>query len=319
MAIVGIDIGGSSIKSAIVDEKGDFIARFSLNIDSHKKGEEILHELSLLIRKTLQEKQIPNSEIKGLGVGCPGFINSKQGTCDRSFNLGWENLPIAAILQKETGLPAKLTNDGNAAILGEVTFGVARSLHNVVFLTLGTGVGGGLYLNDHLYEGNEGKGAELGHSLLVMDGRRCSCGRRGCLEAYVSVTALVKDTIAAMEADPKSLMWNEMKGETSRVDGHTAFECAKKGDATAQKVVDRYLQYLGEGCLSLINIFRPDAIVLGGGLSGQKEALRKPLQAYVDSHDFSFAGSFCPKCSILISKLGNDAGILGAAALWTSK
>jgi glucokinase len=316
MKIIGVDIGGTSIKSALVDEQGQLLVRFSLGINPTKSGEEILHDLGELINKTLLVNHLTAKDVFGIGIGCPGSINSKTGVCDYSNNLHWENLPVVSIIEKETGISAKVANDANAAILGEVRFGVAKRFHNVVLLTLGTGVGGGLYLNDQLYEGNESKGAELGHSLLVMDGRPCSCGRSGCLEAYASVTALVKDTIDAMEKDFKSSMWTYVGGDIRHVNGLTAFECAKKGDATAQKVVDQYIHFLGEGCLNFINIFRPDAIVLGGGLSGQKEALTKPLEAYIASHAFGFGGSFSPKAEILVSNLGNDAGILGAAALW---
>jgi len=316
MKIVGVDIGGTSIKSAIVDEKGQILFRFSLAINPRRSGEEILHDLGQLINKALLNHFLAPKDVVGIGIGCPGSINSKTGFCDYSNNLQWENLPVVPIIQKETSLAAKVANDANAAILGEVRFGAAKRFHNVVLLTLGTGIGGGLYLNDQLYEGNESKGAELGHSLLVMDGRPCSCGRSGCLEAYASVTALVKDTVEAMEKDYKSSMWAYVGGDIRHVSGLTAFECAKKGDAMAQKVVDRYIRFLGEGCLNFINIFRPDAIVLGGGLSGQKDALTKPLEAYIASRGFGFGGSHSPKVEILVSNLGNDAGILGAAALW---
>ena len=319
MKIIGVDIGGTSIKTALVDEKGQILFRFPLAIDPRRSGEEILHDLGRLISKALLDHLLAPKDVVGVGIGCPGSINSETGFCDYSNNLRWENLPVVSIIQKDTSLAAKVANDANAAILGEVRFGAAKRFHNVVLLTLGTGVGGGLYLNDRLYEGNESKGAELGHSLLVMDGRPCSCGRSGCLEAYASVTALVKDTIAAMQKDLSSAMWPFVDGDIHNVNGYTAFECAKKGDAAAQKVVDQYIRFLGEGCLNFINIFRPDAIVLGGGLSGQKEALTKPLEAYIAARAFGFGGSHSPKVEVLVSNLGNDAGILGAAALWMAE
>ncbi|MCI1245460.1 MAG: ROK family protein [Bacilli bacterium] len=316
MKIIGVDIGGTSIKSAIVDEEGQLLVRFSFRIDPRKSGEETLLELGKLINKTLLDNALSPKDISGIGIGCPGSINSTTGYCDYSNNLRWENLPVVAIVEKLTSIPSKVMNDANAAILGEVRLGAAKGYHSVVMLTLGTGVGGGLYLNDRLYEGNESKGAELGHSLLVMDGRECTCGRFGCLEAYASVSALIKDTLGAMRKDPKSAMWGYVGGDIAKVSGFTAFECAKKGDPSAQKVVDQYIRFLGEGCLNFINVFRPDAIVLGGGLSGQKEALTKPLVAYVASQGFGFGGSHSPKVDIVVSSLGNDAGILGAAALW---
>jgi glucokinase len=316
MKIIGVDIGGTSIKAAVVDETGTFLDRFSLPIDHDKSGEETIKELGIAIRGILLKNHLAAKDVKGIGIGCPGSINSLTGVCDYSNNLGWENIPVVSIIEKLTSISAKVANDANAAILGEVRFGVARRYHNVVLLTLGTGVGGGLYLNDRLYEGNESKGAELGHSLLVMNGRRCTCGRRGCLEAYASVSALIRDTKKAMKKDKESRMWGFVEENIDKVDGRTAFECAKKGDAAATKVVNDYVRYLGEGCLSFINVFRPDAIVLGGGLSGQKESLTKPLQSYLEEKEYGFGGVHSPRVEILVSNLGNDAGILGAAALW---
>ena len=317
MKIIGVDIGGTSIKAAVVDEKGVFINRFSLPIDHAQSGVETIKGLGKSIQDVLLKNHLATKDIKGIGIGCPGSINSLTGVCDYSNNLGWESVPVVSIIQTQTSIPCKIANDANAAILGEVRFGVAKRYHNVVLLTLGTGVGGGLYLNDRLYEGNDSKGAELGHSLLVMNGRKCTCGRRGCLEAYASVSALIRDTKKAMRKERGSQMWDFVRGDIDKVDGRTAFECAKKGDLAAKKVVKDYFQYLGEGCLSFINVFRPDAIVLGGGLSGQKEALTKPLQSYLEEKGYGFGGAHSPKVEILVSNLGNDAGILGAAALWT--
>jgi glucokinase len=315
MRIIGVDIGGTSIKAAIVDERGCFLSRFSMKVEPRAQSEDILRNFSDLLKKTLEENRLGPKDILGIGVGCPGSINSVAGVCDYSNNLGWRDVPLASFLEKETGIPASVANDANAAILGEVRFGVAKQYHNVVLLTLGTGVGGGLYLNDRLYEGNEGKGAELGHSLLVMGGRKCTCGRRGCLEAYASANALIKDTRKAMKKNPSSRLWAWADRDLAKIDGRAAFECAKLGDITAQEVLDRYFSYLGEGCLSLINIFRPDALILGGGLSGQKEALTEPLKDYLKKRGYGFGGTISPQVEVLVSRLGNDAGILGAAAL----
>jgi glucokinase len=315
MKIIGVDIGGTSIKSAFVNEKGDILSRFSFKVDYRKKQEETIAQLVTAVNDQLRQRKLTAKDLAGIGIGCPGSINSQTGCCDYSNNLRWANLPIRQMVSQGTGMRVFLANDANAAILGEVRFGVAKQYHNVVLLTLGTGVGGGLYLNDRLYEGNEAKGAELGHSLLVMDGRDCTCGRKGCLEAYCSVSALNRDTKEAMLLDKGSLMWSYVEGDLDKVNGFTSFECAKKGDETAKKVVAQYIRFLGEGCLNFINIFRPDVIVLGGGLSGQKDALINPLKAYLENNGYGFGGSHSPKVEVLVSSLGNDAGILGAAAL----
>lgn len=315
MIAIGVDIGGTSIKCAFVNEKGDILRRFGFPVEHTLSQEEIIAQLGETINKTLAKTRWHQEDICGVGIGCPGSVNSTTGFCDYSNNLHWENLPVCDLLKKATGFACFIANDANAAMLGEARFGVGEKYPNLVLLTLGTGVGGGLFLNGKLYEGNDSKGAELGHSLLVMDGRECTCGRKGCLEAYVSVTALLKDTKKAMAEHPDSAMWAYCEGKIDAVSGLTAFECAKQGDPAAQAVVDQYIHFLGEGCLNFINIFRPDAIVLGGGLSNQRENLTHPLDRYLQSKGYGFGGEHSPRVKIVVSILGNDAGILGAASL----
>lgn len=315
MRIIGVDIGGMSIKCGFVDEEGVITHRFSFPIDKKKDQDGIIEELIEAIENAIQASGFPKTSFAGVGIGCPGSINSAKGTCDYSNNLGWSHLEVCQKITSKTHLKCQMANDANCAVLGEVLFGSGKGYRNLVMLTLGTGVGSGLYLNGELYEGNEGKGAELGHSLLVMDGRECTCGRKGCLEAYCSATALMADTKVAMKANPASLMWAMCQNDITKVGGRTAFECAAKGDKAAQGVVDQYIHFLGEGLLSIINIFRPDAIALGGGLSGQKETLINPLVAYLEKQNYGFGGVNSPKVKLFASSLGNDAGILGAAAL----
>jgi glucokinase len=315
MYVIGVDIGGTSIKCGFVDVKGIITHRLSFPIDESKNQDAIIDQLTESIEKEIHVSGISKAEITGVGIGCPGSINSTNGTCDYSNNLGWANLALCEKITSKTHLKSQVANDANCAVLGEVLFGAGKGYRNLVMLTLGTGVGSGLYLNGQLYEGNEGKGAELGHTLLVMDGRNCTCGRKGCLEAYCSASALIADTKEAMNQDHSSLMWFYCDNNLSKANGLTAFECAKKGDPSAKVVVDHYIHYLGEGLLSIINAFRPDAIALGGGLSGQKDSLIRPLLAYLENQEYGFGGSHSPKVALFASSLGNDAGILGAAAL----
>lgn len=314
MVRIGVDIGGTSFKCGIVDEKGNIVSRFGFKVDHAVSQEELINKLISSINSAITHSKIGKNEFEGIGIGCPGSINTSSGCCEYSNNLHWKDLPIVKMVEEGTGLKAKIANDANAACLGEAKFGAGKKYQNLILLTLGTGVGGGLFLNGHLYEGKEGKGAELGHSLLVMDGRLCSCGRKGCLEAYASVTALIKDTKIAIENYPTSLM-NGYAKTNHGVSGLTAFECAKKGDAAAIMVVKNYMHYLGEGIINFLNIFRPDAVVLGGGLSNQKEFLTDAIKHYLDGEHYGFGGDSSPKADILVSNLGNDAGILGASAL----
>lgn len=314
MVRIGVDIGGTSFKCGIVDELGNIIYRFGFKVEHSLSQEELINHLVSHINSAITRSKIDKSKIEGVGIGCPGCINSVEGVCEYSNNLHWKNLPVVKMVEEGTGLKVKIANDANAACLGEAKFGAGKKYQNLILLTLGTGVGGGLFLNGHLYEGKEGKGAELGHSLLVMDGRPCSCGRKGCLEAYASVTALVNDTKEMIKKYPTSLM-NGYAKSNGGVSGLTAFECAKKGDAAAMLVVRNYVHYLGEGIINFLNIFRPDAVVLGGGLSNQKDFLTDAIKSYLDTEHYGFGGDNSPKADILVSNLGNDAGILGASAL----
>lgn len=318
MIRIGVDIGGTSFKCGFVDGEGNISERFGFKVDYSLSQEALIEKLVSSINQAIIHSKFGKSEIEGVGIGCPGSINSITGVCDYSNNLHWDKLPIVGMVEKGTGLKARMANDANAAVLGEAKFGAGKKYQSLILLTLGTGVGGGLFLDGRLYEGKDGKGAELGHSLLVMDGRMCSCGRKGCLEAYASVTALISDTKAMMDQFPTSQMVGYAKAHGG-VSGLTAFECAKLGDAAALATIRNYVHYLGEGIINFLNIFRPDAIVLGGGLSNQKEYLTDAIKGYLEKEHYGFGGDNSPKADILVSNLGNDAGILGASALLGEK
>lgn len=312
MIALGIDIGGSSTKIAFISDTGEVLYRDAIIFDKKKTASETIKDITSLVKSVISKK--PELKPIGVGVGCPGSINNEEGVCDYSNNLGWENVPLASLFSSELGLETYIDNDANAALLGEVRFGVGKCYKNVILLTLGTGVGSGLYLDGHIYRGAKGKGAELGHTLLVKDGELCSCGRKGCLEAYASVTALKRMCKEAMKKHPDSLLWKEAKS-LDGVRGQTAFYAAQKGDKIAQSVIDEYIANLGEGCLNFINAFRPEAIILSGGVSKEGEYLRKPLDEYLAKHGYGFGGKYAPKPEILISSLGANMGIFGAASL----
>ena len=227
-----------------------------------------------------------------------------------SNNLNWYNFNIAKAVSDLTGLNVKIANDANVATLAEVKFGAARNRRNVIMLTLGTGVGGGIVANGQLIEGNLSVGAELGHSVIARGGEQCTCGRRGCLEAYASATALIRDTKRAMQAHPDSKMWEI--GSLDAVTGKTSFDY-KDTDVYAKEVVDNYIGALATGIANFGNIFRPEVVLLGGGVCAQGDALIKPLQAIVNEE--IFAGPAGPAVEVLIATLENTAGTLGAASL----
>lgn len=231
--IVGIDIGGTSIKIGLVSHNGKINHKTSYLVNTNLSQDKMLIELAEYIKDWILEHKIKN--IEGIGIGCPGVINSLKGRCDHSANLNWTNLEICPLLEKLLGYPCKITNDANAAALGEAKFGAGKKYHDSVMITLGTGVGGGVVINDKLFEGNEGKGAELGHMIIKMNGRKCSCGLHGCFETYASASALIKDTKKAMKKNIKSKMWNLVNFDLNNVNGTTCFEASKQNDETAKK------------------------------------------------------------------------------------
>ena len=311
--VLAIDIGGTSMKGALVDRQGHLSSRFVVPVVPGEEQESALDRLIASAKESLQSLS-EGDRVIGIGCGVPGGINTFTGVCDYASNLGWKNLPVARILSDKLSLPCKIDNDANAAMLGEIQFGQEKAYRNAILLTLGTGIGGGIFVNGQLYVGNEGKGAEIGHMVIVAGGIPCPCGRKGCFETYASATALTRETKKAIEAHPESLMAEEVR-KGVKIDAALPFECAKKGDEVAQQVVDQYIEYLGVGCLNLIDIFWPEVIVLSGGVSKQGENLRQPLERYLEKFGYGFGVDKAPKVDIKISRLGADIGIYGAAAL----
>lgn len=308
---IGIDLGGTFIKGGIVDVTGNIIVSDKVPTEREKGADGVALNISNLCKTLLASVNMSSSDIVGVGIGAPGMIDSTGGNVIFSANLGWENFAISEEVEKRVGLPVRIANDANVAALGETKFGCGKNFKNTVMLTLGTGVGGGIVIDGRLFEGNMSAGAELGHSVIVAGGESCTCGRCGCLEAYASATALIRDTKRAMEANKDSKMWQI--GSIDRVSGETAF-AYKDSDTAAKAVVDGYIEKLAVGITNIANEFRPEAVILGGGVCAEGDVLIKPLQELVDKE--IFAGSKGPRVKIITATLGNSAGLLGAAALW---
>ena len=311
MLAIGVDIGGMSIKVGLVDEQGNIITEN--RVATAKTSELCIKNLIKQINDILTENKLTVKEIRGIGIGCPGAVTSETGTVEILPNLGWEKVPLREILKQTFDTTINLSNDANVAVLGEAVYGVAKNYDTVVMFTLGTGVGGGMIINKKLFEGGWSRGAELGHTTLVLNGRPCSCGRSGCVETYVSATALISDTKTAMFNDKNSKMWEYVQNDIENVDGKTAFECAKQGDKTAEKVVNDYVMYLSESIMNMLNVFRPQAFILGGGICNQGKYLTDKVTEYLEKFDYGY--KFAPKTKILIATLKNGAGIIGASAL----
>ncbi len=304
---LGIDIGGMSIKGVRVDSEGKILSEANVETGSDKGAAQMCDNISLLCDMLCENAE---GELAGVGVGCPGVIDSATGTVVFAGNLNLKNYPLAEELEKRIHTDVKVTNDANAAALGEARFGAGRQYKNSILVTLGTGVGGGIIIDGKLFEGNRSAGAEIGHMVIEYNGERCTCGRRGCFEAYSSATALIKYTRYEMEEDTGSEMWNTYNLQTCC--GKTAFDYMDT-DKTAKKVIDRYLKYLNCGLANLANIFRPEVIMIGGGISAQGERLTAPLQKMLDETMFG-GGDYAP-VKVVKATLGNRAGAMGAAAL----
>ena len=308
---IGIDLGGTFIKGGIVNENGEILICDKVPTEVEKGDKGVAANIARLAKDLLDRQGLTVNDVEGLGIGSPGMIDSNEGNVVYANNLGWENFRICDELSSLLGgITVKIGNDANVAALGEVKFGAARKYNSVVMITLGTGVGGGVVVDGKMIEGNKGAGAELGHIVIVYGGEQCSCGRKGCFEAYSSATALIRDTRRAMEAHPDSKMWEV--GSLDMVNGKTVFDYASV-DVYAKEVVDNYIKYLACGLVNYANVFRPEAILLGGGVCAQGDNLIKPLQKIFDSE--IYAGDKGPKVPILVAELENNAGLLGAAAL----
>lgn len=304
---IGIDLGGTFIKGGVVDDIGNVISSSKIPTEADKGQNQVVENIDKLCRIVCQSAQICFSDIIGIGVAVPGTVDSDSGTVVYSNNLDWNDVKLADKLTACTDLPVKIANDANTAALGEALFGSGKKYKTTVMLTLGTGVGGGVVIDGKLYDGNRGAGAEMGHAVIMMDGEQCTCGRRGCLEAYASATALIRDTKRAMLANPDSKMHHD-----KTVDGATAFNYMEV-DSAAKTVVDNYIKYLACGITNLANEFRPEAVILGGGICNEGERLIRPLQSIVDRD--IFGGKKSPEVKIITATLGNSAGLVGAAAL----
>ncbi|MBO5060840.1 MAG: ROK family protein [Clostridia bacterium] len=308
MYYIGIDLGGTNIAVGLVDENGKILADISVPTKAERDWREIVKDMAEVSKKVVQKAEVSIDDVKGVGIGCPGSIDNAKGICTYSNNLKMENAEIAEEFKKYLDLPVNLENDANAAALGEYEIN-GKGAESFVFITLGTGVGGGVIIDGKIFRGFNGVGAELGHTVIAADGEPCTCGRLGCWEAYASVTALIRQTKAAMEQNPESMMHELAKAE-GRVSGRTAFDAAKKGDAAANAVVSKYFEYIGEGITNMVNIFQPEKIVIGGSISKEGDYLLKPVIEYVRKYDYN---RYMKKAEIEIATLFGDAGIIGAA------
>lgn len=312
MKYIGIDIGGMSIKGGVVDEKGNILCRKSITTLPTKADDEIVSDIAGLIEDIVSENGLDKKDVCGVGIGCPGSVYDEKGIVRYSCNINFRNTPMVKMLVEKTGIEnIKISNDANCAALGETVFGAGQGAKNAVMVTLGTGVGTGIVVDGKLLTGNRSAGAEGGHIQINMGGAVCGCQKRGHYEAYASATALMNQVLKACEKHPESALAKAV--EKQGISGKVVFDVAKQGDKVAIATVKRYIKYVGTGLVTFANIFFPEVIIIGGGISYQGDYIIKPLQRYVSRN--VYGSKYNPKIKVVAATLKNDAGIIGAAAL----
>ena len=307
---IGVDIGGTGIKAGVVDEQFSIVNRRSVKTpDTFEKS---MKAVADMISEMTMQMGLSMADVASVGVGVPCSVIQKTGTLVFANNTNWKNVSIRSELSRYLSVPLYFNNDANCAVIGETVAGAAKGKQYVVMITLGTGVGGGIIIDGKLFAGGDGLGAELGHTPLMYGGIPCSCGLTGCFECYASAKALIRQTKEAMAKDPDTSM-HVWAAEHGKVSGRTAFDCAMDGDAAALRVVDQYAAYIACGLGGFINIFRPEVILIGGGVSGAGEFLLERIRGNLSKVTLAYDVVGAPPVQKAV--LGNDAGIIGAAFL----
>ncbi|MBE6730592.1 MAG: ROK family protein [Ruminococcaceae bacterium] len=314
MYYVGIDIGGTNIAVGIVNDEGKIIAKGNVKTPYMAPVDVFIDAIVESTNMALANANLTIKDIKSIGLGCPGTINPESGVIEFANNLGFSNVPLRDLLNERfPGLEICMDNDANAAAFGEFKAGALKGAKHALAITLGTGLGGGIIIDGKIYSGFNYAGGELGHTILVVDGRPCNCGLNGCVERYCSATGLILTTKEYMEKDKDSKMWELVDGDINKVNGRTAFDGMRAGDASAKAAVDEYIKYLGAAVVNYVNIFQPEIFCIGGGICNEGETLMKPLRDILESAHYSKNSE---KQTVLCrAALGNDAGIIGAALL----
>ena len=308
MLRIGIDIGGTNIVVGLIDEDNTIVGKAWTPTRADSGFETIIDDIAACINNALTFSGFDMSDCSAIGIGTPGTCDTENAVAMHVHHLGLEIAPYGEFLKKKTGLDVYIENDANCAALGEVIAGAAQNCSSALMVTLRTGVGGGFIVDGKVFGGYKSLGGEFGHTCIAVDGVRCACGEIGCWDAYASGAALVMQASEAAEINPDSLL-----NSFDVINGEAVFEAAKKGDETANAVLERYFAYVGVGVVNMINSIYPEVIIIGGGVSAAGDMLLNGIRSYVERHFFVKSPELMPR--IVMAELGNDAGIIGAAAL----
>ena len=312
---IGVDLGGTNIAVGLVNEEFQIIQKKSLPTGADRDAEAIVADIATLCREVCAAQNISIKDLDGIGIATPGIANHDDGILVYSCNLpAFLHYPIAKVLKEKLGAECgvSIENDANAAAWGEAVAGAAKGTKNNIMITLGTGVGGGIIIDGKIYSGFNYAGAELGHIVIEVDGAPCGCGRRGCWEAYSSATALIRMTKEKIEECAASGR-KTMMADAPKISGRTAFDAMRAGDEAGTEVHDKYIKYLACGLTNIINIFQPEVVSIGGGISNEGQSLIDAVLPLVATE--RYGGDHVPATELRIATLKNDAGIIGAAML----
>jgi glucokinase len=315
--VVSVDIGGTKIMTAVFSAEGRMMAREVCPTLANEGLEAVIHRLFLAIDGLLHQNNIVPSQLVGIGIATAGIIDSRRGLITVSPNLpDWHDVPLKEMVRERFQVDTFLVNDACGAALGEYCFGAGRGVHNLVLLTLGTGVGGGIIIDGELYEGATGSAGEIGHMVLDVNGPECGCGNRGCLEALVSGVAIARDAVSRIKRGKKSSLVEMVRGEIESITAEHVGNAARDGDPLALEVLSRAASYLGMAMASLVNIFNPEMIILGGGMAGLGTLFVDPAKKIAAEKAFPVSAR---AVKIVTAQLGNEAGVYGAAAYVLNK
>jgi glucokinase len=309
--VMGIDLGGTFVKTAIVSQDKEIIAKASRPTNAENGPDAVIQTMADSARDLMQSAGVDPAQVCAVGMGCPGPLNWQTGIVYETPNMpGWIDIPLAAKMQAQLGIPAYLENDANAACYGEYWLGAGQGAQTMAVLTLGTGVGGGIVVFGKLLRGLDGTAAELGHLIVHRDGRTCGCDAKGCLEAYASVTGMVRTAVEGLEEGKESSLTTLCEGNHESITGKMIYQAAESGDKFAKWVFEETGTWLGLGCASLINALNPEKIVLCGGMIAAGDTLFEPIRRVAKANAFAVPTA---RCEIIPAALDNDAGVLGAA------
>jgi glucokinase len=306
---IGVDLGGTNIEAGLMDDSLRILASAGVKTQAPRSAGALCADMDALCRALASEAGVGIADIRRVGVGSPGII--ENGVIRYANNLGLRDAPLAELLEASLGIPVSLCGDANAAAYGEYLAGAGRGCDPLIVMTAGTGIGGGMILKGRVYEGFNGSALELGHMIIQRNGRTCTCGKKGCLEAYCSASGLIYFTEQGMRQDPDSILWDLCERDSRKITGKTAFDAMRAGDASARNVVEAFLDDLAVGVSNVIHLFQPERLCIGGGLSKEGDTLIHPLRKRVET--MIFPGLRGRQTEIVAAELGNDAGIIGAA------